>query len=53
MFGNESEAAIIKVMRMREQMRPYVMQQYVDSYPRPSPPLWFVVGLVLRPRGCT
>jgi hypothetical protein len=28
MFGNESEAAIVKVMRMREQMRPYVMEQY-------------------------
>jgi len=28
MFGNESEAAIVKVMRMREQMRPYVMAQY-------------------------
>ena len=28
MFGNESEAAIVKVMRMREQLRPYVMAQY-------------------------
>jgi alpha-D-xyloside xylohydrolase len=28
MFGNESEAAIIKVMRIREQLRPYVMEQY-------------------------
>lgn len=28
MFGNESEAAIVRVMRMREQMRPYVMAQY-------------------------
>ena len=28
MFGNESEAAIVKVMRMREQLRPYVMEQY-------------------------
>ena len=28
MFGNESEAAIIRVMRIREQLRPYVMQQY-------------------------
>jgi alpha-D-xyloside xylohydrolase len=27
-FGNESEAAIIKVMRLREQLRPYVMEQY-------------------------
>ena len=28
MFGDESEAAIVKVMRIREQMRPYVMEQY-------------------------
>ena len=28
MFGDEAEAAIVKVMRMREQMRPYVMEQY-------------------------
>lgn len=28
MFGNESEAAIVRVMKMREQMRPYVMEQY-------------------------
>ena len=28
MFGNESEAAIVKVMRIREQIRPYVMDQY-------------------------
>ena len=28
MFGNESEAAIVKVMRIREQIRPYVMEQY-------------------------
>lgn len=28
MFGNESEAAIVKVMRIREQLRPYVMEQY-------------------------
>jgi alpha-D-xyloside xylohydrolase len=28
MFGDESEAAIVKVMRLREQLRPYVMAQY-------------------------
>ena len=28
MFGNASEAAIVKVMRIREQLRPYVMEQY-------------------------
>jgi alpha-D-xyloside xylohydrolase len=28
MFGNESEAAIVRVMRIREQMRPYIMTQY-------------------------
>ena len=28
MFGDVAEAAIVKVMRMREQMRPYVMEQY-------------------------
>jgi alpha-D-xyloside xylohydrolase len=26
-FGNESEAAIARVMRIREQLRPYVMEQ--------------------------
>eukprot|EP00656_Telonema_subtile_P020294 TRINITY_DN21431_c0_g1_i2.p1 TRINITY_DN21431_c0_g1~~TRINITY_DN21431_c0_g1_i2.p1 ORF type:complete len:484 (+),score=73.94 TRINITY_DN21431_c0_g1_i2:115-1566(+) len=31
MFGNESEAAIVKVMRMREQLRPYVMELYAAS----------------------
>merc|ERR1712039_771459 len=29
-FGEESEAAIVKVMGMREQMRPYVMQRYEE-----------------------
>lgn len=37
MFGNESEAAIVKVMRIREQLRPYVMEQYkaanIDATP--------------------
>lgn len=28
MFGNESEAAIAKVMMLREQLRPYVAKQY-------------------------
>ena len=28
MFGDEAEAAIVKVMRLREQLRPYVMEQY-------------------------
>jgi alpha-D-xyloside xylohydrolase len=34
-FGNESEIAIARVMRMREQMRPYVMGLYrqVHSWP--------------------
>eukprot|EP00040_Diaphanoeca_grandis_P034239 m.211742 g.211742 ORF g.211742 m.211742 type:complete len:742 (+) comp33109_c0_seq2:2296-4521(+) len=27
-FGNESEAAITTVMRIREQLRPYIMQQF-------------------------
>ena len=31
MFGNESEAAIVKVMRLREQLRPYVMEQYTAA----------------------
>lgn len=30
-FGNESEAAIVRVMRMREQLRPYVMEQYEET----------------------
>ena len=32
MFGDESEAAIVKVMRIREQMRPYVMEQYLSIF---------------------
>jgi alpha-glucosidase (family GH31 glycosyl hydrolase) len=28
MFGDAAEAAIVKVMRMREQLRPYIMEQY-------------------------
>ena len=27
-FGEEAEAAIAKVMRVREQLRPYIMEQY-------------------------
>merc|ERR1712072_1161410 len=44
MFGSESEAAIIKVMRMREQMRPYVMEQFAVAARDGTPvmrPLFF------------
>lgn len=44
MFGNESEAAIVRVMRMREQMRPYVMEQYQAAAEYGTPimrPLFF------------
>jgi len=30
-FGNESEAAIIKVMQLRDSLRPYVMEQYTAA----------------------
>lgn len=43
-FGNESEAAIIKVMRLREQLRPYVMEQYQAAAEHGTPimrPLFF------------
>ena len=44
MFGNESEAAIVRVMRMREQLRPYVMEQYAAAAGAGTPvmrPLFF------------
>ena len=44
MFGNESEAAIVTVMRMREQMRPYVTEQYEAASAEGTPimrPLFF------------
>jgi alpha-D-xyloside xylohydrolase len=44
MFGSESEAAIVKVMRMREQLRPYVMEQYRAAAASGTPimrPLFF------------
>jgi alpha-glucosidase (family GH31 glycosyl hydrolase) len=44
MFGNESEAAIVKVMRIREQLRPYVMEQYEAASADGTPimrPLFF------------
>lgn len=44
MFGNASEAAIITVMRIREQLRPYVMEQYRSASEHGTPiirPLWF------------
>ena len=43
-FGNESEAAIVKVMRIREQLRPYVMEQYKAASINGTPimrPLFF------------
>jgi alpha-D-xyloside xylohydrolase len=30
-FGAEAEAAIVRVMRIREQMRPYVMERYQEA----------------------
>jgi alpha-D-xyloside xylohydrolase len=36
-FGSESEAAIVKVMHLREQLRPYVMEQYVAASERGTP----------------
>jgi alpha-D-xyloside xylohydrolase len=44
MFGDESEAAIVKIMRIREQMRPYVMAQYEAAAKHGTPimrPLFF------------
>ena len=44
MFGDESEAAIVKVMRIREQIRPYVMKQYEAAGREGTPimrPLFF------------
>ena len=44
MFGDESEAAIVKVMRLREQLRPYVMEQYKAAAADGTPimrPLFF------------
>ena len=44
MFGDESEAAIVKVMRLREQLRPYVMEQYEAAAAHGTPimrPLFF------------
>jgi alpha-D-xyloside xylohydrolase len=43
-FGNASEAAIVKVMRMREQMRPYIMTLYEQASSEGAPvmrPLFF------------
>jgi alpha-D-xyloside xylohydrolase len=43
-FGNESEAAIVSVMRIREQMRPYVLDQYKAAAADGTPimrPLFF------------
>ena len=31
MFGEEAEAAISRVMRIREQLRPYIMEQYAEA----------------------
>ena len=44
MFGNASEAAIVRVMRIREQLRPYVMEQYAAAAHSGTPvmrPLFF------------
>jgi hypothetical protein len=44
MFGNESYSAIVKVMHLREQMRPYVMSQYQAAAAHGTPimrPLFF------------
>ena len=44
MFGDESEAAIVKVMRLREQLRPYVMEQFQAAAANGTPimrPLFF------------
>ena len=37
MFGDEAEAAIVRVMRMREQLRPYVMAQYATAAAHGTP----------------
>jgi alpha-D-xyloside xylohydrolase len=31
MFGDEAEAAISRAMRIREQLRPYIMEQYAEA----------------------
>ena len=44
MFGDESEVAIVKVMRLREQLRPYIMEQYEAAAADGTPimrPLFF------------
>lgn len=44
MFGNESEAAIVRVMRLREQLRPYVLAQFQEVAKSGTPimrPLFF------------
>mmetsp|Transcript_1240 Transcript_1240/g.4154 ORF Transcript_1240/g.4154 Transcript_1240/m.4154 type:complete len:471 (+) Transcript_1240:92-1504(+) len=43
-FGNESEAAIARVMKVREELRPYVMEQYARASVNGTPvmrPLFF------------
>jgi alpha-D-xyloside xylohydrolase len=43
-FGPESEAAIARVMRIREQMRPYIMERYAEASVHGTPvmrPLFF------------
>ena len=44
MFGEESEAAIVRVMRLREQLRPYIQGLYEAAAAEGTPimrPLWF------------
>jgi alpha-D-xyloside xylohydrolase len=44
MFGNESEEAIVRVMRLREQLRPYVLAQFQEAAKSGTPimrPLFF------------
>ena len=37
LFGNESYDAIVDVMRIRDQMRPYVMEQYKAAAEKGTP----------------